>query len=280
VSDLTADEAAARSIGLALLDASSIYEGFFIPRSEGFLRRRPFPPHRRAIIGLVGRQRRFLRAAYTLADAGLVLEAIGPLRSMFEFLVCQCWLAHDPDRNWKLWMQEDHAARDLWRERLRQRAPALHNAAVASLTREQLEEAEVIAAVRARIADELGGRRPANRQSIEQRAAEVGLSFLYDGVYRYESSAATHATLLAVDLLLEKVPDWLVLHSEPTVQFVPLPVYLHGAELLHAALQSSGEHSTALRLPDLPSLGDALRELAERRASTRLPNWPRSCNSA
>ena len=60
---------------------------------------------------------------------------------------------------------------------------------------------------------------------------QVGLSFLYDGLYRYESSAATHATLLAVDLLLKKVPSGLVLRSEPTTQFAPLPVSLHGAEL-------------------------------------------------
>ena len=52
----------ARALGLALLDASRIYEGFVIPNFEGRLRRRPFPPHRRAIIGLVGRQRRFLPA--------------------------------------------------------------------------------------------------------------------------------------------------------------------------------------------------------------------------
>jgi hypothetical protein len=81
---------------LGLLDASRIYEGFVIPSYEGRLRRRRFPPHRRAIIGLVARQRRFLRAAYTLADAGQALEAVGPLRSMLEFLICQRWLARDP----------------------------------------------------------------------------------------------------------------------------------------------------------------------------------------
>jgi hypothetical protein len=37
----------ARALGLALLDASRIYEGFVIPNFEGRLRRRPFPPHRR-----------------------------------------------------------------------------------------------------------------------------------------------------------------------------------------------------------------------------------------
>src|SRR5690242_14088928 len=87
------EAAKARALGMALLDASRIYEGFVIPSFEGGL---PFPPHSRAIIGLVGRQRRFLRAAYTLADTGQVLEAVGPLRSMLEFLLCQLWLAHDP----------------------------------------------------------------------------------------------------------------------------------------------------------------------------------------
>src|SRR5215475_15939851 len=104
-------EEAAKALGLALLDASRIYEGFVIPSFEGRLRRRRFPPHRRAIIGLVARQRRFLRAAYALADTEQVLEAVGPLRSMLEFLVCQRWLALDPDRNWQLWMDDDHKAR-------------------------------------------------------------------------------------------------------------------------------------------------------------------------
>ncbi len=140
------EAAKARSLGLALLDASRIYEDFMIPRFEGRLRPRPFPPYRRAIIGLVGRQRRFLRAAYTLADDGQVLEAVGPLRSMLEFLIRQRWLAHDPDRNWKLWMADDHAARDLWRERLRHHAPALHDAAVEALTPAQRKEGEEVAA--------------------------------------------------------------------------------------------------------------------------------------
>jgi hypothetical protein len=49
---LSEEEAKARSLGLALLDASRAYEGFMIPTWEGLLRKRRFPPHRRAIIGL------------------------------------------------------------------------------------------------------------------------------------------------------------------------------------------------------------------------------------
>lgn len=267
------EETEARSLGLALLDASTVYEGFLIPSFEGRLRRRRFPPHRRAIIGLVGRQRRFLRAAYTLADAGQLLEAIGPLRSMLDFFVCQRWLAHDPERNWQIWMAEDHAARDLWRDRLLKHAAALHAAAAASLTEEQLREGEAVVAARAQLATEMGEWRARDRPSLEQRAADVGLSFLYDGLYRYESSAATHSTMFAVDLLLEKRPNGLRLNAEPTSQFVPLPVYLHGAVLLYEALKESGEITPKLKLPEITSIGRDLYALSEQRISARIANW-------
>jgi Family of unknown function (DUF5677) len=271
--ELTEEEAPARSVGLALLDASRIYEDYVIPSSEGRLRRRRFPPHRRAIIGLVGRQRRFLRSTYTLADAGQMLEAVGPLRSMLEFLVCQRWLAHDPERNWKIWMANDHAARDLWRERLQRHAPALHDAAAASLTPEQRAEGEAVEAARIQLSGELGEPQPEDRRSLEQRAAQIGLSFVYDTLYRYESNAATHPTMLAVDLLLEKHPAGLVLRGEPTAQFAPPPVYLHGALLLYESLKGSGELTQALRLRELPALGRDLYDLAEKRTSARVPNW-------
>jgi hypothetical protein len=269
MAELDEESSRARALGLALLDASRIYEGFVIPTFEGDLR---FPPHRRAIIGLVGRQRRFLRAAYTLADSDQALEAIGPLRSMLEFLVCQRWLAHDPDLNWKLWMAQDHATRDLWREKLRQNAPTLHDAAVGSLTREQLKEAEEVAAGRARLAAELGDRRP-GRRNLEQQAREVGLGFLYDVLYRYESNAGPHPSMLSVDLLLAKHPNGLVLQGDPTAQFAALPVYLHGAFLLYEALKDSGDLTDALRIPELPSLGRDICALIEERASKRIPNW-------
>jgi Family of unknown function (DUF5677) len=263
----------ARSLGLALLDASRIYEGFMIPSFEGRMRRRRFPPHRRAIIGLVARQRRFIHAAYTLADAGQVLEAVGPLRSMLEFLICQRWLAHDPDRNWKLWMADDHKARDLWRERARRHAPALHDAAVEALTPEQRKEGEAVAAGRMQLAAELGDRQPDDRHNLEQRAAQVGLSFIYDGLYRYESNAATHPSMLATELLMERHPKGLLLRSEPTAQFVAPPVYLHGAWLLYEALKGSGELTPALNLRELPSLGRDLYALVEERTNRRLPKW-------
>jgi hypothetical protein len=266
------EEAKARSLGLALLDASRIYEDFAIPRYEGNL---PFPPHRRAIIGLVGRQRRFLRAVYTLADARLRLEAVGPLRSMLEFLIRQRWLALDPDLNWKLWMADDHAARDVWRKKAGEHTPALADAAVAALTPEQRAEGEEIAAIRAQLAVELGTQWPGDRRqrNVEQMAAKVGLSPLYDLLYRYESSAAVHPSLFAVDLLSERGPEGLVLCGEPTAQLVSVPVYLHGALLLHEALKDSGELTPALNLPEVAPIGRDIYALVQKHMIERLPNW-------
>lgn len=102
----------------------------------------------------------------------------------------------------------------------------------------------------------------------------MGLGFLYDLICRYESSAGTHPTLFAVDLLLERHAKGLRLRGEPTPQFAAPPVYLHGAYLLHEALTESGEHAPELRLPELPVLGSQLRTLAERHANARLPNRP------
>jgi hypothetical protein len=266
------EQARARSLGLALLDASRVYEGFAIPRYEGDQR---FPPHRRAIIGLVGRQRRFLRAVYTLADAGLTLEAVGPLRSMLEFLIRQRWLAHDPDLNWKLWMADDHASRDVWRNKAREHTPALADAAVAALTPEQRAEGEEIAAIRAQLAEELGKQWPGDRRqrNVERMAAQVGLTPLYDTLYRYESSAAVHPSLLAVDLLSERGPEGLVLRGEPTAQLVSVPVYLHGALLLYEALKDSGELTPALNLPEVAPIGRDIYALVQKHMIERLPNW-------
>jgi hypothetical protein len=88
-------------------------------------------------------------------------------------------------------------------------------------------------------------------------------SFIYDGLYRYESNAATHPTMLAVDLLLEAHPKGLHLRGEPTAQFVSPPVYLRGAWLLYEALKGSAELTPALSLSELPSLGRDLYALLE-----------------
>jgi hypothetical protein len=204
-----------------------------------------------------------------------VLEAVGPLRSMLEFLIRLRWLAHEPDLNWKLWMSDDHAARDVWRKKARDHTPALHDAAVAALTPEQREEEEEIAAIRAQLAAELGKQWPGDRRqrNVEQMAAQVGLSVLYDSLYRYESNAAVHPSMLATDLLFETRPRGLLLCGEPTAQFVAPPVYLRGALLLHEALKDSGELTPALFLRDLAPIGRDIYALLQKQMIERLPNW-------
>ena len=109
--------------------------------------------------------------------------------------------------------------------------------------------------------------------NLEQRAAQVGLSILYDVLYRYESGAGPHPTMTSIDLLLEKHPNGLVLRGEPTAQFAAPPVYLHGAHLLCEALRGSGELTPALNLPELPSLGRDISALVVERMDAQVPNW-------
>ena len=70
-----------------------------------------------------------------------------------------------------------------------------------------------------------------------------------------------------------KHPNGLVLRGEPTAQFAPPPVYLHGAFLLYEALKGSGELTPALNLRDLPSLGRDIYALVQERTNVRVPNW-------
>jgi hypothetical protein len=150
-------------------------------------------------------------------------------------------------------MEDNHAALDRLRKRLHEHAPALHDAAAASLTPKAARGGNVIAAVRAKVAAELGDRGK-GLPSVEQRAGQVGLAFLYDLLYRYESSAGTHPTLHAVDLLLERSPRGLVLRGEPTAQFAAPPVYLHGAHLLYEALNEAANIRRHSACPSCPPL--------------------------
>jgi len=143
---------------------------------------------------------------------------------------------------------------------------------VESRTPEQRKEGEAVVAGRARLMAELGDGRP-GMPNLELQARDVGLSFLYDALYRYESNAATHPSMLAVDLLLEGHPRGLRLCGEPTAQFAAPPVYLHGAFLLCEALRESGELTPALKLPKLPSLSRDIYTLLVERTEMRVRNW-------
>ena len=60
---------------------------------------------------------------------------------------------------------------------------------------------------------------------------------------------------------------------EPTAQLVSVPVYLHGALLLHEALKDSGELTPALNLPEVAPIGRDIYALVQKHMIERLPNW-------
>ena len=97
----------------------------------------------------------------------------------------------------------------------------MRNADVASATPAQRKEQEEIVAVRAQVKSSIGDPHPEDARSLEKRAEQVGLSLLYDVIYRY-ASAVTHPTLRAIDVVSERRPKDLLNRGEPTAQFVSL----------------------------------------------------------
>lgn len=88
--------------------------------------------------------------------------------------------------------------------------------------------------------------------NLELQARDVGLSFLYDGLYLYQSNAGPHPTMLAVDLLLEKHLKGLVLRGEPTAQFVahPSTCTMHGCCMMRSRIAASSRpRSTCANSP-------------------------------
>jgi hypothetical protein len=62
-----------------------------------------------------------------------------------------------------------------------------------AITPEQLKEAEAVAAGRAKLESEYGAKLPTDaHKNVELRAAQAGMTLLYDGVYRYMSNVGVH----------------------------------------------------------------------------------------
>jgi hypothetical protein len=118
----TPEETLARHCGLQLLELSGLYERGIVRYEAGH--------ETLAIAGLVGRQRRLLRAAYLLADVDQRLEASIMLRAMLEFLIRQRWLQLDPGLHYVLWVIEDLKARLRIDREVREQDRAAHEDAI------------------------------------------------------------------------------------------------------------------------------------------------------
>jgi hypothetical protein len=115
----TPDEELARECGLRLLEISGIYERGVARYEAGH-----------ETLAIAGLQRRPLRGAYLLADAGQRLEASIMLRATLEFLIRQRWLQLDPGLHYVLWANDDLKAPLRIDRKVRERDPAVHEKAI------------------------------------------------------------------------------------------------------------------------------------------------------
>jgi Family of unknown function (DUF5677) len=240
-----------RTLGLELLEVSKGYEGLVVRGGV----------ETAAIGGLVGRQRRLLQAIYDLLDNGHLLEAQILFRSQAEFLIVQKWLQLDPDLHFPLWFIEDVRARLV-----------LHNDVLGEYGEEVLktdtiqryEQARDDQQVKlGRICAERGIDVPSYPTLIEQAKA-VDEAGAYALAYRYDSQAAVHPRALAVEHLLDQVPEGLMIRSEP--HGPALNLYAGSAVTLLVALRSAAGYSSELAFPDLEDLD---REISAATRSSR-----------
>jgi hypothetical protein len=199
----TPDETVARECGLTLLEISAIYERGVVRYEAGAATL--------SIAGLVARQRRLLRAAYLLADAGHRLEASILLRSMLEFLIRQKWLELDPSPHHLLWVADDLRARLRIDREVREHAFAEHGEAI-EIMRPEVREAYKLDLERMQeqleqVRIELGVERIPDFPNLRQQAAATGLAFSYSSAYRFDSQTAAHPSALAIEQLMQDRPD-------------------------------------------------------------------------
>lgn len=270
------DEAAARACGQALLDASKLYEGLLVRRYSGLLLRRATPLHAGPTAGFVARQRRFLAAAYLLADSAHSLEAETLLRGIFEFLVCQEWVALDPKRNLALLVQDDQRWKTRWVRGVEGMIPGFEKDARSRLTpdrRDAMERYEAaLPTVLANVANEIGDAEPTELPKLYDRAKAAGLEFLYRTSYR-NGSHLSHPSIYAIDALSVEAQKGLRICASPPLEREPQGVYVRGAILLHEALTHAGKQWGALQIDAVDEIGAQLFDIQKRRLDCTVPGW-------
>jgi Family of unknown function (DUF5677) len=250
--------ATVRECGLELLALSTVYERPVVGDEAGV--------ETLAMVGLVARMRRLLRASYRLADAGEVLEASILNRAMMEYLFTLRWLQVDPELHYVLWATADLKARLTIDREVREQAEEQHAEAVELMepnVRDQYEQA--LRKMQAQIdeaRERLAGR-TLRLPSFEQRAREAELPFAYSLAYRYDSITGAHPTPHAIEQLMVQHPRGIAILPEPPPERGYADAYGVAAHVLLDALNSAADKIPELRLGEgLEAVKRRLMDLA------------------
>jgi hypothetical protein len=268
----TPSEELARECGLELLELSGIYERGVVRYEAGH--------ETLAIAGLVGRQRRLLRAAYLLADVGQRLEASIMLRAMLEFLIRQKWLELDPGLHYVLWAIDDLNARLRIDREVREQEPEAHEEAIEIIEPEMREQYERQLDRMRRELDQLQQRlgldRPPSYPNLSEQAIAVGLGFSYSLAYRFDSQSAAHPSAMAIEQLLEDRPNLggIRLLPEPPPERGYADPYGVGAFILRDAIASAAALIPELQLAGFDAVAARLGELQPRPDEQAAPPEP------
>ena len=236
---------------------SGIYENVVIPAD--------CPDEWATVVAIVARQRSHLKAVIQLADARQTLEAEIIDRTMFEFFVRQKWLLLDTELHRILWLRYDIKQRFTIDRETREWAQA-NDREIEILrpdVRERLER--ICAGIDARVG-EIAAERQLNRQpiypSLEAQATATGNRIEYSLGYRLNSQGAAHPNAMALENLLEQLPDGGVRVLAQPAPENRLNVYGSGAVYLHEALSLAGELVPQLRIDGLDEVAEQLTTLA------------------
>jgi hypothetical protein len=253
------DQQALRGCGFELLELSGIYDGAFFPDGAG--------PEARSIAGLVARQRRLLRAAYTLRDNDLRLEAQIIHRTMLEFSIRQRWLQLDAQLNYLLWAIDDVEERFRLHRQVREQAQQQEGQAFDVMAPQTITSLECfLEELRAKLAEiqqERGLERAPSYPDSKRQADVVGLGLAYALAYRFDSQTAAHPSVFAATELFREQSGGLELVDGPDGEAgVFVDTYGVCAFILYDALDHAGEQVGDLRLEGLDDVGRRLVELA------------------
>jgi hypothetical protein len=234
-----------RECGLELLALSTVYERPVVCDEAGV--------ETLAMIGLVARMRRLLRASYRLADAGEILEASILNRAMMEYLFTLRWLQVDPVLHYLLWAAADLRSRLTLDREVREQAEEEYAEAVELMekdVRDQYEQSlEKMQAQIDEAKQRLGGK-PLRLPSFEQRARAAELPFAYSLAYRFDSMTGAHPTPHAIEQLMVEHPKGIAILPEPPQERGYADPYGVAAHVLLDALNSAADKIPELRLGD------------------------------